>query len=302
MAKSRTKYSGPRDELAPELVDLAPGVWVTSGRAAIIEGSAELWLIDPGDEPMLGADGRSTGPLADLLAIIEQTGKPLGTVLMTHAHLDHCANLEVLRKFARSDDRVGGFTLAAHAKSPLGPDTRISAATQLPCGLIALPTPGHTHWGDDLSFWHPQSAILFSGDLVQPKGERWESTFYPSPYPYFTDGDTYLESLDALLALPFETLVTGHREIRFAPRARQWVEVTRRAIARVDEEVANYSASDDLLAAGAAIYRKLALERSIDEETIALRMAVDISGNSAFTRFDLTGIRYFWERRFGGGG
>lgn len=302
------------------MVELAPGVWVTSGRAVVVEGEDALCLIDPGDEPMLDADNEplAGGPLANLLALIEQTGKPLRTVLLTHAHPDHTANLYTLQDFARRSGALDKFKLVAHAKSPLTPDMAIPAPTELGAGLIALPTPGHTHWGDDLSFWHPESAILFSGDLVQPKGERWESTFYPSPYPYFTDGDLYIKSLDALLALPFETLVTGHREVRFAPAGRRWVEVTRQAISRVEDEVMKQDGINGtgggtrgLEEAGPEIYRTLARARGIDEATIGKRLAAggdevmgNIGGNtggSTFSSFDLPGIRYYWERRFGAG-
>jgi len=291
-----TAYAGPADRLGPGLHPLAPGLWLTSGRAVVAEGERTLSLVDPGDEPMLTPEGRPTGFLAELLSLCERTGKSLGAVFLTHAHPDHTANLGPLRAYGQRDERVGAFRLLAHERSPFAPDLPIGEAGGEHEGIRILPTPGHSPFGDDLSFFFPEAGVLLSGDLVQPKGERWEETFYPSPYPFFTDGDRYLASLDALLALPFRTLVTGHREVRFTPEGRAWVELTRRAVAAVGEKVAEWTGGDDLAAAAPEIYRSLARERGIDDETIDRRMAPDASGSSAFSRFDLPGIAWFWKK------
>jgi glyoxylase-like metal-dependent hydrolase (beta-lactamase superfamily II) len=141
----------------------------------------------------------------------------------------------------------------------------------------------------------PEAKLLLSGDLVQPKGEVWDQPFYPSPYPYFTDGQTYLSSLEQLLALDFDILVTGHREVRFAPRARQWVELTRRAIAEVGERVKNWSGAPELDKAAREIFVTLCRERAIPEAIIGRRMA-ETGGGSSFQKFDLPGIADFWHR------
>jgi hypothetical protein len=53
MAKARSKYSGPINGLGSTMVELAPGVWVTSGRAVAVSGEDELCLIDADGEPMV---------------------------------------------------------------------------------------------------------------------------------------------------------------------------------------------------------------------------------------------------------
>lgn len=288
-------YAGPEQTVDPKLRRLAEGVWLTCGRTVVLLGINTLALIDPGDEPIL-AGTRAIGPLADALGLSEATGKPIGLVLVTHAHPDHVANLPALIEFARGDPRFSRLKIVAHADSPLRPDLAIATETALEelDGLRAIPLVGHSPYGDDLAFYHQAGRILFSGDIVQPKGESWSETFYPSPYPYFTDGDRYAASLEKLLALPFETLVTGHREVRFHPAGRRWVELTRRAILAVEKEVADWRGPRDPLTAGKAIYRKLCLERGIDEAAIAARMSPE--GDSAFDRYDMPGILHYWKR------
>ncbi len=287
------RWSGSEPRPGPGRRELAPGVWITSGRAAVLEGGDHLAVVDPGDEPA-GTASSPLGPLADVLALVGQTGKPVRWVLVTHGHPDHVANLAVFR------EALGpGLRVAAHPGGPADPDEPVDAVRALPAGpgVLAIPTPGHSPRGDDLSFWAEAPPVLFPGDLVQPKGESWEEAFYPSPWVCFRDGDTYRRSLDSLLALPFRTLVTGHREVRVGDGARRWVELTRRAIERVEAEVAAWPGPEDLAAAGEAIFRKLAAERGIPPDLVRRRLSPGPDGVSPFARFDLPGVAYFWGRR-----
>lgn len=286
--------SGPEDRLGPGIHSLAPGVWLTTGRAVVLEGEDHLALVDPGDEPV-GTLASPLGPLADLRSLEADTGKGLRWILLTHSHPDHVANLGTLRAAAP------GVRVVAHARSPLAPDVRIAGRTRLALGggLEAIPTPGHCAEGDDLSFWRPEGAVLLSGDLVQPKGESWGAAFYPSPWPYFTDPRPYLESLEALQALPVAVLATGHREVRWGAEARSWVDLTRRAIRRVGELVAEWGGAEDIGEAGPAVFRALAAERGIAPEAVEQRLARRGGEPSAFECFDLPGIAWFWECRRG---
>lgn len=286
---------GPEDRLGPGIHPLGPGAWVTSGRAVVLEGGDHLALVDPGDEP-LGVplrDDRPPGLLGELGRLEAETGKRLAWILLTHSHPDHVANLAPVRAAAP------GARVVAHARSPLGPDLPVDRRVVLPLGggLEAIPTPGHCAAGDDLSFWRPEGALLLPGDLVQPKGESWERAFYPSPWPFFADPRPYLASLDALLALPSYVLATGHREVRFGDEARAWVALTARAIRRVGEAVATWDGPAGLDGAGPAIFRALAAERGIPPEVIAQRLARPDGLPSAFERFDLPGIAWFWAHR-----
>ena len=144
-------YSGPESGVGTGATALAPGVWVTSGRTAVVEGEDGLAAIDPGDEPC-GTPAKPRGPLADLAALVRRTGKPLRWVLVTHAHPDHVANLAAFRA-------LGPAKVVAHARSPVGPDVAVREETRLAAGggLEAIPTPGHSRAGDDLTFWSPRS-------------------------------------------------------------------------------------------------------------------------------------------------
>lgn len=283
---------GPADRLGPGVHRLGPGAWVTSGRAVVLEGRDHLALVDPGDEPA-GEGGGPRGLLGELARLEAETGKRLAWILLTHSHPDHVANLPAVRAAAPA------ARVVAHAASPLAPDLPVDRRADLPLGggLVAIPTPGHSAAGDDLSFWRPEGALLLPGDLIQPKGETWEEAFYPSPWPFFTDPRPYLASLEALLALPLAVLATGHREVRFGPEARAWIALTARAIRRVGEAVSAWSGTEGLSTAGPAIFRALAAERGIPPEAVAQRFSRPGGQPSAFERFDLPGIAWFWARR-----
>lgn len=283
---------GPADRLGPGIHGLCAGAWVTSGRAVVLEGPDHLALVDPGDEPA-GETGGPAGLLGELARLEAQTGKRLAWVLLTHSHPDHVANLAAVRAAAPA------ARLVAHARSPLAPDLSVDRRTALPLGggVEAIPTPGHSAAGDNLSFWRPEGALLLPGDLAQPKGECWEQAFYPSPWPYFTDPRPYLASLEALLGLPLAVLATGHREVRRGPQARAWLALTARAIRRVGEAVSAWPGPGGLAEAGPAIFRALAAERGIPPEAVARRLARPRGSPSAFERFDLPGIAWFWARR-----
>ncbi|PLX42086.1 MAG: hypothetical protein C0608_03380 [Deltaproteobacteria bacterium] len=247
---------------------------------AVIEGKETLAVIDPGDEPLTTAQG----PLAGLYEVIKETGKPLAEVWITHSHPDHIANLPEIKALFK-----GLLRVVAHKNSPLKPDAYLPGeGFRVRC----ISTPGHSSVNDDLAFYLPDSSILFSGDIVQPKGESWEEAFYPSPWPFFTDGNTYLASLDKLLTLDVSTLVTGHREVRNGDSARAWIEVTRKAIAEVGKRAIKLRMENVPLAdAARRIFLELCKERSIPGD-IAYRR---FSGSpSSFTLYDLPGVEYFY--------
>ncbi len=283
--RTGTLLTGPGPSVGPGLVRLEAGLWVTAGRAAVVEGPDHLALVDPGDEPWEAIE-------RDLRRVEAETGKPLRWALVTHAHPDHVANLPLLLR-----DRPG-VRVVAHEASPVAADVRVAGEQRLPevgPGVLAIPTPGHSDRGDDLAFFVPPHT-LFSGDLVQPKGETWEEAFYPSPYPYFRDGDAYLGSLGRLERLPVDLLVTGHREIRRGAAARAWVRLTRRAIERLRQEALAWEGDEDPLVAGRDVFRRLCRERGIPAEAIEARLR-RTNGPSAFERFDLPGFLWAWEIR-----
>ena len=281
--------NGPDPGVVPGPQWLAAGVWLSSGRTAVVEGPEILAVIDPGDEGV-GSAGRPLGALAEILALAQQAGKAVAYIVCTHGHGDHIANLGVFR------EACPHAAVVAHAAGPCGPDRPMERE----CGLPGLgearlvPVLGHSPWGDDLALHVPGAGVLLSGDLVQPKGDTWEQAFYPSPYPYFVDGETYCASLARLLALEFTLLVTGHREVRRGAAARQWVELTLAAIRRVEGAVRAWPGGN-LDDAAPRIWQALADQRGIPRALQVARLDRR-GGPSAFERFDRPGIAYYWQR------
>jgi glyoxylase-like metal-dependent hydrolase (beta-lactamase superfamily II) len=255
----------------------------------VVEGPEVLAVVDPGDEPAGSAD-RPRGALAEVLALERQIGKVVAFLVCSHGHGDHIANLGVFR------DAFPRAAVVAHEAGPCEPDLPVERERGLP-GLgdaRLLPGPGHSPWGDDLALFVPADGVLLSGDLVQPKGDTWEQAFYPSPYPYFLDAETYCSSLERLLALEFGVLVTGHREARRGAAARAWVELTLASIRRVGAAVQAWP-DGDLDTAAPRIWQALADERGIPRRRQAERLARH-GGPSAFERFDRPGIADCWQR------
>ncbi len=279
---------GPYPGVAPGPQWLAAGLWLSSGRTAVVEGPEVLAVIDPGDEPV-GSTGRPLGALSETLKLARQAGKAVAYIVCTHGHGDHITNLGVFREaFPRA-------AVVAHPAGPCAPDRPVKRDCGLP-GLgeaRVIPVPGHSPWGDDLALHVPGAGALLSGDLVQPKGDTWEQAFYPSPYPCFVDGGTYCASLTRLLKLEFTILLTGHREVRRGAAARGWVELTLEAIRRVEGAVKAWP-DGELAAAAPRIWQALADARGISRRVQSARLARR-GGPSAFERFDRTGIDYYWQ-------
>jgi glyoxylase-like metal-dependent hydrolase (beta-lactamase superfamily II) len=280
--------TGPDPGVAPGPQGLAEGVWLSSGRTAVVEGPELLGVVDPGDEAAGSAD-TPVGPLAEVLAMQRETGKAVGYIICTHGHVDHITNLGAFR------EAFPGAEVVAHPAGPCAPDRPVERDGGLPgLGPVRLfSVPGHSPWGDDLALLVPGAGVLLSGDLVQPKGDTWEAAFYPSPYPFFVDGDTYCASLERLLSLEFKVLLTGHREVRRGAAARGWVQLTLAAIQRVEEAVRGWP-EGDLGEAAPQIWKALADQRGIPPEAQGARL-VRRGGLSAFERFDLPGIAYYWQ-------
>ena len=165
-------------------------------------GGNWTWLIG-GEMPTLIDAG--TGEAAHLSALEEAlAGRPLAQVLVTHAHVDHIAGAEAL---------AARFPSARFHKMPWpGRDSRwpvpwepLADGGRVAAGdgeLTILHTPGHAP--DHLSFWHPGSRTVFSGDLVA-KG----TTVY---IPARLEGDlaAYLQSLQRLVDLDPARLLPAH--------------------------------------------------------------------------------------------
>jgi glyoxylase-like metal-dependent hydrolase (beta-lactamase superfamily II) len=107
-------------------------------------------------------------------------------IVLTHRHPDHAAGAGCLSE-------LSGAPILAFGEG-LQDSGRIS-------DLVAIHTPGHAP--DHLCFWHPESRILFSGDLIAGTGSIMVA-------PPEGDLEAYAASLRRVRALAPARILPGH--------------------------------------------------------------------------------------------
>jgi glyoxylase-like metal-dependent hydrolase (beta-lactamase superfamily II) len=156
-----------------------PGPMTLEGTNTYLVGRDPVAVIDPGPE--------DAGHLQAVRAAAEERGG-IGSVLVTHSHLDHIGGVELL------------------GVEPARPEDGEEVA-----GLTALATPGHTE--DHLCFLLDRT--LFCGDLVLGEG----STIVP---PASEGGSLakYMASLQRISELDLERMYPGHGPVIEDPAAK----------------------------------------------------------------------------------
>lgn len=267
--------------------------WLEVADGVLVRRHAELDLstgLVLGDGACLVVDTRaSPAEGAELAAAIRSvTGDPC-TVVITHAHFDHCLGTAALAPTAvwahpacRDDLARGGAAQRAEAQAwyreqgrhvavplvaPVVPDRTVPDAAELRVGgrRVLLTHPGAGHTDHDLAVLVPDAGVLFAGDLVEQGAP-----------PDFTDAycQAWPRAVDALLALDAAVLVPGHGDPvdrGFVYEQRGLVaavagELQRLALAGVPEDAAlergEWPYPTEYLAAGIAPgYAQLAAER-----------------------------------------
>jgi hydroxyacylglutathione hydrolase len=142
-----------------------------------------------------------------ILTALQETGRNLDLLLITHGHPDHIEAVNPLRQ------RFSCPVLAPEKTILDGPVQRVNDGDVIRLGAIVftvLAIPGHTP--DHIAFYAPSDALLFCGDTLFILGcGRAREENYPDLYA----------SLQRLAALPDETrFVCGHdyvsENLRFA--------------------------------------------------------------------------------------
>ncbi len=165
----------------------------------IVEADDALIVVDPADEP------------DKILAKASEIGKPIGCVLLTHGHFDHCNAAKRLQTcgakvlMSKTDYEMieNGLDLAEFCDVKFNkfvPDEFIGEGQIELCGvkIDVLATPGHTAG----SLTYVMGDNIFSGDVIFYLGVG--RTDLPTG-----DGNAIIRSLKKLFSLD-GVVYTGH--------------------------------------------------------------------------------------------
>jgi glyoxylase-like metal-dependent hydrolase (beta-lactamase superfamily II) len=206
--------------MARERREVADGVHVLNYRylnqnIGVIVGRDEVAVVDTRSSP---AQAREI--LEDLR---RSTHLPVRIVVDTHGHSDHAFGNRVFRpakiwghrrcpEFLRATgekqrrDTMKDLPLEADAIAALAldpPDQLVDDRATIDVGgrRVDLLYLGRGHTDNDIVIHVPGVAVLFAGDLVTKSEFPFFGDAYPLDFP---------ATVEALGALPWETLVTGH--------------------------------------------------------------------------------------------
>jgi glyoxylase-like metal-dependent hydrolase (beta-lactamase superfamily II) len=213
-----------------EPVELAPGVWMVQGAAALGSPANRNFISNAGfvvtRAGVVVVDALGAPALArDLLAAIARiTPQPVKRVVVTHYHADHVYGLQVFeetgaeivaqrdgRAYLHSDTAARRLEASREELAPwVDAQTRLVPARRwierrerftLGGTAFELIPSGPAHTPEDLVLHLPRERIAFVGDLV-----------FRNRIPFVGQADSarWIEALDRLLALEPRLIVPGH--------------------------------------------------------------------------------------------
>jgi glyoxylase-like metal-dependent hydrolase (beta-lactamase superfamily II) len=202
-------------------IELADGVLVR--RYAELDLSVGLVI---GEHSCLVVDTRSDPDQgAELRAAIRQVTRQPCTVVLTHAHFDHCLGTAAFLPASvwahlrcRDDLARGGAAQHSEALAwsrtqrmprepalvrPVVPDQLIAKQAEVDLGgrRVLLIHPGLAHTDHDIVAWSPDTGVLFAGDLVEQGADPDFTDAYPLHWP---------TAVTELLQLGPRIVVPGH--------------------------------------------------------------------------------------------
>ena len=285
-------------------------------RTLLIPGESISILIEPGYDMIIS--GKFAGSsIEKALNLVEQWNKPLQYIGITHSHGDHIGNLPFYFKRLKQNVQV-----IVSSESPLvkPPKETIMGVPQMPffpqaqyqpisqdcilcldgieCQIYC--TPGHSYLLEDISFFFPQNGILYLGDLLQPQGRSYEYSDGVSPVPLFWNGIEYLATLEKLMKIPFQMIITGHGDIYSKEEGLNAIQVTYTSIQKMQfwsAQFYNENPQECLETICIQAYDQIVKERHFDINRANQRKTVV---NKEFNKtdyecFDRPGLRYFVE-------
>jgi glyoxylase-like metal-dependent hydrolase (beta-lactamase superfamily II) len=182
----------------------------------LVIGDSHALVVDTRSDPSQGAELRA--------AIREVTSRPC-TVVLTHAHFDHCLGTAAFMPTTvwahprcRDDLTRGGAAQHAEALAwsraqpkpydaalvrPVLPDRLIADDVELDLGgrRVLLTHPGRGHTDHDVAVWSPDTGVLFAGDLVEQGADPDFTDAFPLEWP---------TAVTELLGMMPRTVVPGH--------------------------------------------------------------------------------------------
>ena len=181
----------------------------------LVIGSHSCLVVDTRSDPDQGAE---------LYAAVRVVTRRPCTVVLTHAHFDHCLGTAAFLPAAvwahhrcRDDLARGGAAQYAEALAwsraqqipdavpvrPVVPDHPVLGDVEVDLGdrRVLLTHPGRGHTDHDLAVWSPDTGALFAGDLVEQGADPDFTDAYPLDWPI---------AVTALLQLGPRIVVPGH--------------------------------------------------------------------------------------------
>jgi glyoxylase-like metal-dependent hydrolase (beta-lactamase superfamily II) len=202
-------------------IELADGVLVR--RYAELDLSVGLVI---GDRGCLVVDTRSDPSQgAELHAAVREVTRQPCSVVLTHAHFDHCLGTAAFlpatvwaHSRCRDDLARGGAAQYAEALSwyraqpvsrdsvlvrPVVPDRVVAEQVELDLGghRVLLMHPGAGHTDHDVVVWSPDTGVLFAGDLIEQGADPDFTDAHPLDWP---------AAVTELLSLEPRVVVPGH--------------------------------------------------------------------------------------------
>lgn len=163
----------------------------------LVIGSRSCVVVDTRSDPDQGAE---------LSAAVREITRQPCTVVLTHAHFDHCLGTAAFLPTAvwghhrcRDDLAKGGAAQYAEALAwsraqglpeprlvrPVVPDHPVCEDVDVDLGdrRVVLTHPGRGHTDHDLAVWSPDTGVLFAGDLVEQGADPDFGDAYPLDWP-----------------------------------------------------------------------------------------------------------------------
>lgn len=193
-------------EPAMQVDALGDGLWtVSDGKHRSIFAEAETSVIA---FDTFGTPGRARAykrAVADTVP-----GKPIGTIVYSHDHLDHAGFAADLAPEAAivADALTAQVVRLREADGQLAP-TQVVSGTHNTLSIdgraLELLNPGPTHGSGNLGAWFPEHKLLFMVDTVLPNARY-------GLMPDYHIGN-FVKNMRSLLELDFETFVPGRFEL-----------------------------------------------------------------------------------------